>query len=437
MSEVISVIADHYVWLGIGWFVLFVGGLLIMRRAYWSFADPLVLSMALNVAAGLTGVIAIMFVMRSDEGVVIRGTLFVCSMAMFFYFYKSAFTRNWDKRRKIMNREFVIEAPVGWQISLLVIVAIVCMVNNYVNTNFSSHGSSLRFAAIQSPVLNYASLSVSSYPTIIFAFTRSGKVRVLSVIVMLALFLSRFGGAHSKGAYLSLFMLVVYWGFSRGYLNVENIMASIRYGKVSKKVLKIIAGGLVALLGGGILLLAQGWVSLNGVFVRIFLGFDSPIIFITNGDIFVERDVIGYGSFLEVWLKPFIKNIFGLEYKYENISQYLSYLATGYYAHSYAETSWQPNNNLIVDFLVVHGYWAVFLSGLFGYALGWFALKLKVGALDWYSFPFFVLLVASPFGLFLDSQYFVIRLFLSLLIVCGVSLLWWALGGGMRGLTKL
>ena len=92
---------------------------------------------------------------------------------------------------------------------------------------------------------------------------------------------------------------------------------------------------------------------------------------------------------------------------FDNISEYLTFTATGYVATSYSQTSWQPNNNLVVDLLIMHGYFApismMAIASIFGKIANFLKEKSR---LDFILYPSYCYIILSPFRFFTDAQSF-------------------------------
>lgn len=383
-----------------------------MRKTYWSLLDPVVIQLFLTIAPGLAGICFVVFYLDYYPGFIYKSALFFSSITIFFYFHNLPFAK-----KNIQAHEIILNESMTWQMTMLVTTTFISICNIFINGNFDDKDPSLRFINVTSPFLNYMSIALGVYPAVILSFTRRKKVMLVSVICILINALFQLQVGASKSFFVSFLMIYIFWSFSRNKLNIVDIRKSIKKLCVPKELLAFTVVSVGLILPGLTYMVVTDIASTSSILARFLLTLDSPAIFIANSNIQAgaPSSVTGFHTFLEVWSKPFLKNLVGVKYEFENISQYLTFEISGYRAKSYEETSWQPNNNIIVDFLVLHGWFGVVLAALFGFLFGKLNCAVKsLNTISRWSFPFFVLAVISPYYAFIDAQAFFTSAILSL-----------------------
>jgi hypothetical protein len=404
MNEILNIIFTHPIELLFTWFGIFFAGMVMMRKTYWSLLDPFVIQFFLAIAPGLAGICFIVFYTDYYPGIIYKSVLLFSSITFFFFFHNISFAK-----KKIQAHEIILKESMTWQMTMLVITTLITICNILINGNYNDGDPSLRFSNVTSPFLNYMSIAFGVYPAIILSFTRRRKVMLASVIFILINTLFQLQVGASKSFFISFLMIYIFWGFSRNKLNIVDIKKSIKNLRVPKELLVFTIVSFCLVIPALMFMFFNGIANTGSILARFLLTLDSPAIFIVNSNIQVgtPSSVTGFHNFLEVWFKPFLKNLIGVKYEFENISQYLTFEISGYSAKSYEESSWQPNNNIIVDFLVIHGWLGVLLAALFGFLFGKMHCAIKsLNAISRWSFPLFVLAVISPYYAFTDAQAF-------------------------------
>jgi len=430
MSEVFNLISTHISFLLIAWFIFSVLIMYYLRNTYYSLFDPIIIMIVLIIAPGFSGILMIVKFYGQYSGFEYKSILLILSIASFFYFFRFPF-----RNKPVLSHETIIFNNFSWQLIVLLFSTFFIILNLLINGNFDSKDPSLRFNSVSIPILNYLSIALFIYPALFFAFTRISKVRIISALLIILITLVQLNVGVGKSFFISFLFIYFYWIFSRNQLQIGEIIYSLRRYLVSIHTVKVL--GIAFILGmiGIISLVLGDFVNAAKIMIRFVLSFDSPIVFITSPNVHTDvmSDITGYSSFAEVWFKPFLKNIFGFTYSYENISQYIAYEMTGYRANSYVETSWQPNNNLVIDFLVIHGWIGVFLSGLAGYILGKIYLFLKIkNIISIWLFPIFAVIIIKPFYFFIDAQSFFTSLILSVIFIYSINIIFLILTRGVK-----
>lgn len=404
MQSILEIIVNHTFQLIICWAVMFFIGLVLFRNTFVSLLDPIVYQMLLAISPGMAGVFIISIYTESYTGSSTKYILLYLSTFIFIYFHNLPF-----KKRPLQRHEFIIQEPEGWQILIITLAAIINILNIVINGNFEDKDPSLRFTNTTSPLINYLSIALTFYTAIFFSFTRSSRVMRLSAAFILITTIVQMQAGASKSFFISFLLIYFNWNFSRNRLNTSDIIKSISNYKIKKSLLNFLAMSILLIAPGVVYLLIYGIINIEDILVRFLLSLDSPAIFIASSEIGinVSSKITGFFTFTEVWVKPFLKNIVGLKYEFENISQYLAYEVTGYRANNYEETSWQPNNNILIDFIVIHGWLSIPLSAMFGYAFGkiHYFNKNRKNISRW-TLPLFILTIITPFYAFTDAQSF-------------------------------
>lgn len=421
MTAILEIIISHPSQLLALWVLFSVGGVVAMRRTFWSMFDPIPLYIVLAIAPGISGIAVVALNYPQYDGYIYKAVLLTLSLAAFFYCFCRPF-----KAGLPHPRDLVIEEGRKWQACVLIVSASVIVLNVYINGNVESNDPALRFRNVTMPGINYLSISLSSYPAVFFAFTRDRKVRIGAGILLLISIGVQLGAGTGKAIFLSLLMTYCYWGFSRGSFNTSATIHRFSRLKISISDMRFAVTSIILALCGLVYLLSAGLSDLSSLLIRFVLTLDSPLIFLTSSAVHPHApySATGFYGFLDVWLKPVIKNIGGITYKFENISQYLTFVMTGYRATGYDDTSWQPNNNIIVDLLVLHGWVGVPLSAAAGYIVGKVHCALKSRReLSRWSLPLFVTIVIFPFYAFADVQSFFTSTILSYAFVGSVNMI--------------
>jgi hypothetical protein len=415
MDEVVNLLVLHpFIFIAI-WIFIFYILILFFKDAYWSIYDPLLIQLFLTIAPGISGIVLLYLYHPNMDGSYLKATIVLLCFILFFYSFLIPL-----KKRNIKKHSIELLSDPIWQMGLLILSTLILSLNIILNGNFSDIEPSLRFTNVNYVTLNYLSISMALYPFVILSFSRSLITIYLSFIIIALNSILQIQVSTSKSFYLIFLMTFFYWSFSRNndykFYSFINNKLKIKTSKISKLILIISS----LLIPGIFYLLYYEIISFNSLIIRFALSFDSIILYLLSGDINVygpELDA-GFNNIFELWLKPFIKNIFDQNYYFANISQFLTFNFTNYMAADYSTAFWQPNNNIIIDFLVLHGYFGVILSLFFGYILGkiYFYLK-NLEYITMWKFPFFVIFIISPFYLFTDSQSFLTSLVLSTLAV--------------------
>ena len=419
MQYLIQLVEANYLNLMGIWLTSFFVLLKILKYFFNSLLDPIVTAVFLIVSPGIAGVIFVYIYWPGDFEFTIKSFTLILAFLLYIIGMRIGFNY-----KNTISGEYFLNQDFFWQSLLLVISILVILLNIFLNGNFEDSDPSKRFTNVSYPILNYFSIAVAGYPAGILCFTRNVKIIYFSLLSIILITVVQFFVGTSKTFFLSWLFIYLNWHFSRGRFNKNDFITSLRKFSFSYSIVKIILLSIIIGGGGLIIMITNGITDFINLFIRFIMSFDSPILFLITDDVHLSTSssIVGFYSFIDVWFKPFIKNLMGNSYIFENISQYLTYEMTGYRATDYSETGWQPNNNMIVDFLVLHGYWGVLFSFLSGYVVGFVVNFAKNShQISKNKFPIFMLLILSPFYILTDTQSFITSLILGYFIIFFVN----------------
>lgn len=427
MESILELIEANYLSLISIWLSAFFIIIYILRSLFSSLLDPILLSVILIISPGIAGVVFTSIIWPGNLDFLIKSVALLFSFLLYIIGMRCGFNyKNSASSDFQLNQEFI------WQFLLLILSVTIILLNLFLNGNFDDMDPSKRFANVSFPVLNYFSIAIAGYPAGIFCFTRNIRILYISLICIILITVVQFFFGSSKSFFLSWLFLFLNWHFSRGRFIKKDFYASLKTLSFSYKAIKLIIISIFIGGGGLLLLLGSGVINLINLFIRFSMSFDSAILFLIgeNINLNASSDIVGFYSFIDVWLKPFFKNLLGFNFIFENISQYLTYELTGYRATDYSETAWQPNNNMLVDFLILHGYFGVLLSFISGYVVGVILnISKNNHIISRDKFPIFMLLTLSPFYVLTDTQSFVTSLIFGYVLVYGVNFICFVLYG--------
>ena len=370
----------------------------LLRNSFINNFDPLRIQIILFIGPYLTGYLIVPFY----TGVITASFVIISFFLMIWLVVIKMIGRPQKVNlRDVMRPEFQV---------LILTVAAVCMLAHIIVNMiipgkiplFSEGGVHTRFEATESSRhltwLLFGSINIGG---LMYAITENIKIRKYAVFVLLIQILFSILFA-SKGALISILFVILFGIF----------VAKARGDKRRSKKLKRLLAGLFFI----ILFIMPMYLSIIGLHEedvdypiliqltnRMFGGFDQ-LIPAASLDLASQPEpssLLG-SNIIEYQFMPFMKAIFGKEFPYFSIGQYVLQASTG----NLIEKAYTfPNSNLILEAIFTSGFilglYIFLIEIVLFYFLRYVALKMPISPIGFFLLGAFVL---TPMGLFLSGQ---------------------------------
>lgn len=409
MVEFLNILSEKYVLVVAFWIIFSSLILLVSRHVFVTFLDPYVFYVVTAIAPGLAGFLVVSFFSLQTSSHISKFILIISLYLIYFCAYAWQFKGSLNFTTSLLGSRFLHS-------SFILIITAIILANILQNGNFETKDPSMRFSAVRYPILNFIAISVQPLLLFMVLFTPYKQAKILSLIMLVLTFVMQSQIGISKSRYVDIFILL---SISASRMNIldkrrlGSFLKNLRLRYITLKYFFYILFLPIIIVS---LLFYNTGISLRSLLFRFVLSLDSTLIYGSHSNFGNdERHAeTGFASVIEIWLKPFIKQITGKSYEFDNISEYLTFTVTGYAASDYSQSSWQPNNNLVVDFAVMHGYFAPISMLLAAVLIGKFASRLKnTKNLSFLMYPSYCFIVLAPFRLLTDAQSFFVSLILA------------------------
>lgn len=389
--------------------------LLILYHKCKGLTDPMLIPIALNLAPSLAGYVVIC----GHSWQAMNAKFYVFMFASFLFFLGFGLTPYRPQKFSISLTG--VAQTTLWQVLALFGIFSLGFLSFLMNSNFGVSDPSKRFSAINVPLLHYLNLAIAPAAILLIFVVQRRWLKILAGLLFALSFGLNLTVAHGKGALLVVGNIFLIWSFLRRPLYFRDLVLRLKIGRIPTVWPIVVCASVISIALAIFYNVRSGAGQLLAV--RFGLGFDSPIIYTIhsieypNGGIFPD-----FANILELWLKPFVKNILGKSYVFDNISEYLTYRSTGFFAQDYAHSFWQPNNNLIVDLMFFYQPAVVIAVAFFlGLLCGHLNTHLKSVNLNAINLTVFMYFVTMPFNLFIDAQMTIVSIVLSFGFFCVVT----------------
>jgi len=380
----------------------------IFKNVIYSIYDPLIYPSAITIIPSFA---ALLFISLNLDytGSAHKSSILIFNYFVFFLSIKLSFNN-----RRISGHSIQIDCPTSLQNILLISSLFVDLLNIILNGNFLESDPSLRFTSVNYVFLNYLAIAVANIPVIIICFTRDSKIINLGIKLLSSLVVLKLFYGQSKAFFFQFIFIIFLWKFSRtnelGFSLLKELVKALK----SKFFMKLLLFSVLTVF----LLDNLGIVSAYALLLRFFMGLDSSILFLVQDTVYLPDSSYtnkhGFDNVLQIWFKPFLKNIFDTKFDFENLSQFLTYEYSGFHATDYASTSWQPNSNFVVDTILTSEY-SILFSIFFGFLFGAIIYNIKkINRIKFFNIFIFNIFTVTPFYFITDTQSFFLSLILNI-----------------------
>ena len=403
MHEILEVLTTTSIWLlfitfGPGYLIIVLALTYFLKKSFVNNFDPLRIQIILFIGFYLTGYLVLPFF----TGIVTLSFVIISLFILIWLIVIKIIGRPRKVNlRDVMRPEFQF---------LILTVATVCMLAHIIVNMiipgkiplFTEGGVHSRFEATESSrALTWLLFSSNNIGGLMYAVTENNKIRRYSLFVIFLQIVSWILFA-SKGALISILFILLFSIF---------IAQARGDGSRSKFIKRLLVGSFVV-----ILLLMPVYLNIIGLkgedvdhsiliqlTNRMFSGFDQliPAASLDLASQAEPNSLLG-PNIIEYQFMPFMKAVFGKEFPYFSVGQYVLQARTG----SLIETAYTfPNSNLILEAIFTSGFilglYIFFIEILFFYILRYVALKMPISPIGFFLIGAFV---STPMGLFLSGQ---------------------------------
>ena len=323
---------------------------------------------------------------------------------------------------------------------------IVWILNYFLNSNFASFSSTVRFQSISFPILHWLKhFSIIFQPFLLLLIIIKKPIDIFKnkcwLLFNFQTFLSYLSISTSKGILLN-YLLIVFSSLSIytnsvTLLNIKNFIVFLKRiclkATINKKILRTnLIFGLLIIISTFFLLQR---LNITSLLLRLTLGQDQLLLLSSalNSNLIQYSDnheTLNQPIFFLYWFKSFLRPFFPFLYNiHDNYSEFLIDLYKGRLTLDWSQTGHAPNNSIFTDFFLFspsNPYLQSLFSFIYSFSISIAIVRCLINFLfnPWFksissciSFSFLGILYSNPLLPWQDSQAFF------MFLICSTALI--------------